>query len=149
VRADARPQRRPADGCLSRVFHFPLLTITTIYQSAGSRWIIVPMVMVTITLAGVWYGWLRLRYGTIWPVSLSHSGFNHFGGDRGWRGDRHLARRDGLHHNRNRLVTLIIVLALAIYLSPARPGTSAWIQLISDLGELMDSGPGVAAAIGQ
>jgi hypothetical protein len=51
VRADARPQRRPADGCLSRVFHFPLLTMTTTYQSAGSRWIIVPMVMVTITLA--------------------------------------------------------------------------------------------------
>jgi hypothetical protein len=27
--------------------------------------------MVTITLSGVWYGWLRLRFRTIWPVSLS------------------------------------------------------------------------------
>ena len=34
------------------------------------------MVMVTITLAGVWYGWLRLSSGSIWPVCLSHSVFN-------------------------------------------------------------------------
>jgi uncharacterized membrane protein YjjP (DUF1212 family) len=27
-------------------------------------------------LAGVWYGWLRLWAGSIWPVSLSHSAFN-------------------------------------------------------------------------
>ncbi len=32
--------------------------------------------MVTLTLAGVWYGWLRLRSGSIWPVSLSDSAFN-------------------------------------------------------------------------
>jgi hypothetical protein len=34
------------------------------------------MVMITLTLAGVWYGWLRLWSGSIWPVSLSHSAFN-------------------------------------------------------------------------
>jgi uncharacterized protein len=34
------------------------------------------MVMVTLTLAGVWYGWLRLWSGSIWPVSLSHSAFD-------------------------------------------------------------------------
>jgi hypothetical protein len=28
------------------------------------------------SLAGVWYGWLRLWAGSIWPVSLSHSAFN-------------------------------------------------------------------------
>jgi uncharacterized protein len=37
---------------------------------------VVPMVMVTLTLAGVWYGWLRLWSGSIWPVSLAHSAFN-------------------------------------------------------------------------
>jgi uncharacterized protein len=36
----------------------------------------VPMVMVTLTLGGVWYGWLRLSSGSIWPVSLAHSAFN-------------------------------------------------------------------------
>ena len=34
------------------------------------------MVMVTLTLAGVWYGWLRLWSGSIWPVTLAHSAFN-------------------------------------------------------------------------
>ena len=63
-------------GAFHAIFHLPLLLLTTTYQSEGKRWIIVPMVMVTLTLAGVWYGWLRLWSGSIWPVSLSHSAFN-------------------------------------------------------------------------
>ena len=63
-------------GACHAVFHLPLLLLTTTYQSAGSRWIVVPMVMVTLTLAGVWYAWLRLWSGSIWPVALSHSAFN-------------------------------------------------------------------------
>ena len=62
-------------GAFHAIFHLPLLLLTTTYQSAGQRWIVVPMVMITITLAGVWYGWLRLSSGSIWPVTLSHSVF--------------------------------------------------------------------------
>ena len=63
-------------GAFHAIFHLPLLLLTTTYQSAGQRWIVVPMAMITITLAGVWYGWLRLSSGSIWPVCLSHSAFN-------------------------------------------------------------------------
>jgi len=63
-------------GFFHAIFHLPLLLLTTTYQGEGKRWIVVPMVMVTLTLAGVWYGWLRLWSGSIWPVSLSHSAFN-------------------------------------------------------------------------
>ena len=63
-------------GFFHAIYHLPLLLIATTYQGAGNRWIVVPMVMVTLTLAGVWYGWLRLWSGSIWPVSLSHSAFN-------------------------------------------------------------------------
>jgi membrane protease YdiL (CAAX protease family) len=63
-------------GFFHAIYHLPLLLIATTYQSAGKRWIVVPMVMVTLTLAGVWYGWLRLWSGSIWPVSLSHSAFD-------------------------------------------------------------------------
>jgi membrane protease YdiL (CAAX protease family) len=63
-------------GAFHAIYHLPLLLLTTTYQSAGNRWIVVPMVMVTLTLAGVWYGWLRLWSGSIWPVSLSHSAFD-------------------------------------------------------------------------
>ena len=68
-----------ATGACQAAFHLPLLTLTTTYQSVGNRWIVVPMVMVTLTFAGVWYGWLRLWSGSIWPVSLSHSAFNNVG----------------------------------------------------------------------
>lgn len=63
-------------GACHAAFHLPLLLLTTNYQSEGSRWVVVPTVMVTLTLAGVWYGWLRARSGSIWTVSLSHSAFN-------------------------------------------------------------------------
>jgi uncharacterized protein len=63
-------------GACHAVFHLPLLVLTTTYQSAGNRWIIVPMVMVTLTMAGVWYAWLRTWSGSIWPVTVSHAGFN-------------------------------------------------------------------------
>ena len=63
-------------GACHAIFHLPLLLLTTTYQSAGQRWIVVPTVMITLTLAGVWYGWLRLSSGSIWPVCLSHSAFN-------------------------------------------------------------------------
>src|SRR5215212_6094637 len=76
--AEVTPPRVAAvlTGAFQAVFHLPLLLLTTTYQSAGQRWIVVPMVMVTLTLAGVWYGWLRLSSGSIWSVSLSHSAFN-------------------------------------------------------------------------
>jgi membrane protease YdiL (CAAX protease family) len=71
-------------GACHAVFHLPLLVLTTTYQNAGSRWVVVPMVMVTLTMAGGWYGWLRAWSGSIWPVSVSHAGFNNavsgFGG---------------------------------------------------------------------
>jgi CAAX protease family protein len=76
--AEVTSGRRAAllTGAFHAIFHLPLLVLTTTYQSEGKRWIVVPMVMVTLTLAGVWYGWLRLWSGSIWPVSLSHSAFN-------------------------------------------------------------------------
>jgi membrane protease YdiL (CAAX protease family) len=40
-------------GAFHAIYHLPLLLIATTYQSAGNRWIVVPMVMVTLTLAGV------------------------------------------------------------------------------------------------
>lgn len=65
-------------GACHAIFHLPLLLLTTTYQSAGNRGIVVPMVMGTLTLAGVVYGWLRAWGGTIWPVALAHSAFNLF-----------------------------------------------------------------------
>jgi hypothetical protein len=60
------------------------------------------MVMVTLTLAGVWYGWLRLWAGSIWPVSLSHSAFNHLMEGVAWGGDSDFAGGDDARDHRDR-----------------------------------------------
>lgn len=57
-----------ATGAIHAAFHLPLLLLTTTYQSAGSRLIIVPTVMITITAGGVVYAWSRWSSGSIWPL---------------------------------------------------------------------------------
>ena len=52
------------------------MVFTTTYNSIGSRWIVVPTVVVTITAAGVFYAWLKERSGSVWPVALAHGTVN-------------------------------------------------------------------------
>ena len=63
-------------GFLHGMFHVPLMVFTTTYNSIGSRWIVVPTVVVTITAAGVFYAWLKDRSGSVWPVALAHGTVN-------------------------------------------------------------------------
>ena len=109
-----------ATGACHAVFHLPLLTLTTTYQAEGSRWIVVPMVMVTLTLAGAWYGWLRLWSGSIWPVSLSHSAFNSV--LQGAAGIAIATSPAAMAYTTTEtgVVTLLIVLATAVYLLTRR-----------------------------
>jgi hypothetical protein len=94
--------------------------LTTTYQSEGKRWIVVPMVMVTLTLAGVWYGWLRLWAGSIWPVSLSHSAFNNLMEGVAGVAIATFAGDDGGRDHRDRVVTMIIMVLVAGYLLTRR-----------------------------
>jgi len=64
-----------ATGAAHAAFHLPLLLLTT-YQSAGSRILVVPMVMITITAAGASYAWLRWSTGSIGTVSTMHAAVN-------------------------------------------------------------------------
>ena len=63
-------------GFVHGVFHLPLILLTTTYDSVGSRWVVAPMVVVTLTAAGVLYAWLRDRSGSVWPVALAHATVN-------------------------------------------------------------------------
>ena len=63
-------------GFIHGMFHVPLMVFTTTYNNVGSRWVVVPTVVVTITLAGVFYAWLKDRSGSVWPVSLAHGTVN-------------------------------------------------------------------------
>jgi uncharacterized protein len=109
-----------ATGACQAAFHLPLLTLTTTYQAEGSRWIVVPMVMVTLTLAGVWYGWLRLWAGSIWPVSLSHSTFNNVLDNGSELAIATSPAAMAYTTTETGVVTMLIVLATAVYLLTRR-----------------------------
>ena len=53
-----------------------LLLLTDLYHSDGNLWLIVPMFLVTLTLAGVVYGVLRLWTDSVWPVALTPASVN-------------------------------------------------------------------------
>jgi membrane protease YdiL (CAAX protease family) len=65
-----------AVGFLHGLWHMPLLFMTDLYHADGNVWIVVPMFLVTLTLAGVVYGVLRLWTDSIWPVALTHAAVN-------------------------------------------------------------------------
>jgi membrane protease YdiL (CAAX protease family) len=63
-------------GLLHGAFHLPVLLLTTTYDEVGNRFIVAPVVVATITAAGVFYAWLRDRSGSIWPVAIAHNTAN-------------------------------------------------------------------------
>lgn len=63
-------------GFIHGMFHVPLMVFTTTYNNIGSRWVVVPTVVVTLTAAGVFYAWLKDRSGSVWPVSVAHGTVN-------------------------------------------------------------------------
>jgi membrane protease YdiL (CAAX protease family) len=65
-------------GLLHGGFHLPIILLTPFYHPEGNRLVIVPLFLVTFTVAGLLYGWLRLRTGSVWPASLAHSAHNYF-----------------------------------------------------------------------
>lgn len=63
-------------GLMHGVWHLPVILLTSLYHPVGSRWVVVPMFLVAVTALGVFYGWMRLRTGSIWPAVLAHSAHN-------------------------------------------------------------------------
>ncbi len=63
-------------GLMHGLWHLPLILMTPYYHHDGSVLLVVPLFLVTLTLAGVFYGTLRLVTGSVWPVALAHAVFN-------------------------------------------------------------------------
>ncbi len=63
-------------GFLHGLWHLPLILGTPFYHPDSSPFVIVPLFMVTLTLAGVFYGFLRVWTGSIWPVAIAHGAAN-------------------------------------------------------------------------
>jgi membrane protease YdiL (CAAX protease family) len=65
-------------GFLHGLFHMPIIFLTGYYHPDGNRWLIVPLFLITFTVGGLLYGYLRLSTGSVWPASLAHSAHNCF-----------------------------------------------------------------------
>jgi membrane protease YdiL (CAAX protease family) len=65
-------------GLLHGLFHLPLILLTPFYHGLGSRWIVVPLFLLALTIAGVWYGYLRLTSQSVWPAAIAHTSLNLF-----------------------------------------------------------------------
>lgn len=63
-------------GFLHGVWHLPLLLTTDLYHAAGNPWIVTPPFLITLTLAGMFYGYVRVTTGSIWPVAGAYSAVN-------------------------------------------------------------------------
>ena len=60
-------------GAAHAAVHLPVILFTTSYNSQGSRWVIAPLTMITITAAGIFYAWLRDSTQSIWPAAIAHA----------------------------------------------------------------------------
>jgi membrane protease YdiL (CAAX protease family) len=63
-------------GFLHGVWHLPVILLTTTYHSEGNRLVVVALFLATLTAAGVFFGYLRLRSNSVWPAAVAHGAFN-------------------------------------------------------------------------
>jgi membrane protease YdiL (CAAX protease family) len=71
--------RRPAlllSGLMQAVWHLPFIVFTTTYHGEGNLWLIVPLFLATMTVAGILFGYLRLTSNSTWPAVIAHAVFN-------------------------------------------------------------------------
>jgi membrane protease YdiL (CAAX protease family) len=65
-------------GLLHAIWHLPLMLLTPFIPFLGNWLIIVPVFVLTLTTAGVFYGYLQLRSRSVWSATLAHGAINWF-----------------------------------------------------------------------
>ena len=63
-------------GFLHGVWHLPLMLTTDYYHNTGNPLLVVPLFLVTLTLAGVFFGFIRIWTGSVWAVAIAHTAAN-------------------------------------------------------------------------
>ena len=63
-------------GFLHGVWHLPLMLTTDYYHNTGNPLLVVPLFLVTLTLAGVFFGFIRIWTGSVWAVAIAHAAAN-------------------------------------------------------------------------
>jgi membrane protease YdiL (CAAX protease family) len=63
-------------GFLHGLWHLPLMLLTPFYHAEGNRIIVVGLFLLTLTAAGLFYGYLRLFSESVWPATIAHTVLN-------------------------------------------------------------------------
>jgi membrane protease YdiL (CAAX protease family) len=63
-------------GLMHAIWHFPLMLLTPFYPILGNWFIVGPIILLTLTTAGVFYGYLQLSSKSVWPSTLAHGVVN-------------------------------------------------------------------------
>ena len=63
-------------GVLHAVFHLPIILLTTLYHAGANKFLLIPLFVLSLTVVGMFLGYLRLRTGSVWPAVLGHSAHN-------------------------------------------------------------------------
>ena len=63
-------------GLLHGIWHLPIMLTTDYYHSTGNPLIVVPLFLITLSLVGIFYGFLRIWTGSVWPVAIAHAAAN-------------------------------------------------------------------------
>ncbi len=70
---------RPAlliSGLLQGLWHVPFIVFTALYHGAANPYITIPLFLVTMTVAGILFGYLRIVSKSTWPAVITHGVFN-------------------------------------------------------------------------
>lgn len=63
-------------GLMQAIWHLPFILFTSFYHGGGNTWIIVPLFLSTLTIAGILFGYLRIATKSTWPAVIAHAVFN-------------------------------------------------------------------------
>lgn len=63
-------------GFLHGLWHVPLIYLTSLYHLPGNQLIALPMFLLVLTVAGLFYGYLRFASGSVWPAVIAHGATN-------------------------------------------------------------------------
>lgn len=67
-------------GFAHGLWHLPVMLLTPFYHEIGNRLLVAALFVLSTTCGGVFFGYLRLKSGSVWPAVLAHGVFNQLWG---------------------------------------------------------------------
>jgi membrane protease YdiL (CAAX protease family) len=115
-------------GFCQGVWHLPLMLLTPYYHTGANMAVTVPLFLITLTLAGILYGYLFFSTWSVWPVAIAHGVYNFV-----WNlGSEFLAPASPetmeLWGGESGVLAIVGLVIVSAILLPRIQGWNAWLQ---------------------